>query len=457
MRRRICIIGLDCLSPELVFGELGPELPHLAALAGEGLSGRLESSIPPITVPAWASLFTGLDPGSLGCYGFRDRADRSYTARRLASSLSFAAPPLWSYVGRVGGLSRLITLPQTYPPKTLAGFLVSDAPAASSGPRTYPPELEAEVLALAGGDLTDVTDHRRQSLEALRDAVHGATRRRFRLARAWVQERDWTLLALVDMGPDRMHHAFWRYRALDHPAHVPGHPWARAIADYYRALDAEVGALVELCAPEDIVLVVSDHGAQSLKGGIAVNQWLLEHGYLVLSPIPTCPTAVEHCAVDWRRTRAWADGGHVARVYLNVAGREPEGCVAPVDLEPLAQTLAAELEDLPGPHGERLASRAFRPREVYRQTRGVPPELIVYFDDLAYRAVGSVGHPGVYLRGNDTGRDDANHARHGLVILRDGRGARPAPSDASLYDVAPTLLERLGLAIPAQMRGRVLA
>ena len=75
-RRRACIIGLDCLTPQLLFDSFLDALPHFSALIGESLYGRLESCMPPITIPAWVCMATGVDPGVLGLYGFRGRADQ---------------------------------------------------------------------------------------------------------------------------------------------------------------------------------------------------------------------------------------------------------------------------------------------------------------------------------------------------------------------------------------------
>ena len=133
-------------------------------------------------------------------------------------------------------------------------------------------------------------------------------------------------------------------------------------------------------------------------------------------------------------------------------GREPEGIVAAKSTADLASELTEALKNLRGPSGEILNTHVYQPQQIYREVRGISPDLIVHFDDLAYRAIGSIGHPTLYLAGNDQGRDHANHAQHGVVILRDGRG----PHDASLYDIAPTLLDRLGLPIPVMMRGRSL-
>ncbi|MGH2626611.1 MAG: alkaline phosphatase family protein, partial [Anaerolineales bacterium] len=82
-----------------------------------------------------------------------------------------------------------------------------------------------------------------------------------------------------------------------------------------------------------------------------------------------------------------------------------------------------------------------------RQVRGIPPDLIVYFGDLYWRAVGSVGFEGVHTFENDTGPDDANHAQFGMFICSDPR--RPGVGrveGARITDIGPTVLHQLGLA-----------
>jgi len=206
-----------------------------------------------------------------------------------------------------------------------------------------------------------------------------------------------------------------------------------------------------------VVLVVSDHGAKRLEGGIRINEWLRREGLLRLRSEPTGRSSLAEAGVDWARTTAWGDGGYYGRVFLNVRGREPQGTVEPADYERVRTELAERLTALPGPDGGTLGTRVFRPEEVYEEVNGVPPDLIVYFGDLAWRSVGTVGgEEGIHTFENDTGPDDANHAQDGLLIMA-GPGIEPGPVEGMrLLDVAPTVLELLGIPVPDAMRGRSL-
>jgi predicted AlkP superfamily phosphohydrolase/phosphomutase len=98
------------------------------------------------------------------------------------------------------------------------------------------------------------------------------------------------------------------------------------------------------------------------------------------------------------------------------------------------------------------------PQRLYRAVRGVAPDLIVYFGDLAWRAVGTVGGDGIFTQENDTGPDDANHAQHGLFIWHDPQrpGGGRRLDNVQIYDILPTLLRRFNMPVPAGLRGTML-
>jgi predicted AlkP superfamily phosphohydrolase/phosphomutase len=89
---------------------------------------------------------------------------------------------------------------------------------------------------------------------------------RFTLAEKLIAQDDPDFLMLVDMGVDRIHHAFWKPMDPRHPQYEPDSPFATAIHDYYVHVDQRVGELLHRCDDDTAVLVVSDHGAQPLDG-----------------------------------------------------------------------------------------------------------------------------------------------------------------------------------------------
>jgi predicted AlkP superfamily phosphohydrolase/phosphomutase len=453
---KVMIIGLDCAEPSLVLDAWHDELPTLAGLMERGVSGRLTSVIPPITVPAWSCMMASRTPGDLGVYGFRNRADHSYDGLYIANGSAIREPRLWDYLTRSGKRSIVIGVPGTYPPRPLNGVLVSCFLTPSTAVQyTYPSLLRREVGQVVGEYLFDCPNFRTEDKADLLRQVYEMTNKRFALAEHLLATKPWDFFAMVEMGTDRMHHGFWKYMDPEHRKHQPDSPYAQAILDYYRHVDGLVAGLLEHADDDTVVLVVSDHGAKRLDGGIRVNEWLRREGLLETLREPIETSSLEEVGIDWSRTVAWGDGGYYARIFMNVQGREPEGTVAPDDYERVRDDLARRIEAIPDDAGRPLATRAYRPQDVYENINGVAPDLIVHFGDLLWRSVGTIGgDEGIHTFENDTGPDDANHAQDGLLIMA-GPGIAPGTRDGMhLLDVAPTVLGLFGLSVPPAMRGR---
>jgi predicted AlkP superfamily phosphohydrolase/phosphomutase len=366
-------------------------------------------------------------------------------------------PRLWDIVGTAGWKVAVVGVPGTFPPRPVNGALVGCfLTPTTEVTYTHPPELGASIRAWVGDYLLDVPEFRSEDKARILQAIYTLCDQRFAVATHLLEEQP-DLLMLVDMGVDRIHHAFWKQMDPRHPQFVPDAPFASAIRDYYRHVDKQIGALLEHC-PDAAVLVVSDHGARPLMGGVCLNEWLIREGYLVLKETPGSPVPLEKAQVDWSRTRAWGSGGYYGRVFLNVAGREEQGVIPLADYEQARAELGRKIEAMRGPDGELLGNRAYTPQELYRSVRGVAPDLVVYFADLAWRAVGVVGGDELFVSENDTGPDDANHAQQGLFIWRDAQhpGNGRLVEGAQIYDVLPTLLARFGIAAPPGLRGRTL-
>jgi predicted AlkP superfamily phosphohydrolase/phosphomutase len=453
----IAVIGLDCATPSLLFDRYADDMPTLSALVGRGLGGPLRSTVPPITVPAWSCMMSGRTPGELGIYGFRNRQDHSYDGLVTASSKSVRAPRLWDLAGLAGQRSIVIAVPGTFPPSAIRGEMVSCflTPSVDSG-FTHPPELRNEVQRVTGGYTLDVFNFRTEDKGRVAQDIFDMSEQRFRLARHFATTRAWDFLMFVDISPDRLHHAFWRFCDPGHPRHEPGNRYGSVFRDYYRSLDSHLADFLEVLPDDAVVLVVSDHGGQPMVGGFCFNEWLVSRNMLVLAEEPDRPTSIHEAKVDWSRTVAWGDGGYYGRLFLNVEGREPTGTVSVGEYETVRQQLIDELEALQDHRGLPMGTRAFRPEAVYPEVRGVAPDLIVYFGDLRWRSVGRLGlGRGLYTFENDTGPDDANHAEDGIFVLVGDQVRSGWREDLSLYDVAPTLQELMHIPRPDGQQGRV--
>ncbi len=457
--RKTLIIGLDCATPQFVLDEWGDSLPTTRHLMSNGLYGRLKSTIPPITCPAWMCMATSKDPGQLGLYGFRNRKDYSYTGLTIANSTAVREPTLWDVLGRQGLKSALIGIPMTYPPRPLNGWMVTSFLTPSMDSQfTYPGTLKGELLRVAPDYQIDVRDFRTEDKDWLLKQIYDMTEQRFRFVAHMLKTKDWDFFEFVEMGIDRLYHGFWRYCAKDHRLYEPGNKYENAMWEYHRYVDEQMGKLLEIVPDDTLILVASDHGAKTMVGGICVNDWFVEQGYLKLKSTPDKPGRLEMDNIDWQHTVAWGEGGYYGRVMLNVQGREPEGIIPPGDYDKVRTEIGQALESLGDDRGQPIGTRALRPEDVYRAVNNIPPDLIVYFGNLDWRSAGTVGNRSAHIFENDTGPDDANHAEEGLFILYDPTSLdRGEVQGAELYDVPPTILQRMGLPVPEDMIGKPIA
>ena len=455
MRKRVLIIGWDCAAPELVFEAFKDDMPYTRRLMEEGIYGELESTIPPITVPAWMCMMTSRDPGELGIYGFRNRKDYSYDALSIANAHAIKVPTLWDLLGQAGKKSVVLGVPLTYPAKPFPGWMVTSFLTPNLNSQwTFPRRLTREIAQVASDYMIDIPNFRTDRRAELEQQLLKMTAERFKLTRYLLETKDWDLFTMVEMGSDRLHHAFWRFWDKTHPKYEPDSPFSETMRNYYRALDAELGETLACVDEDTTVMIVSDHGAKRMDGGICVNEWLRQHGYLTLKTEPQGITRWTADLVDWEKTKVWGEGGYYGRIFINVEGREPHGTISAGDYENVRDELKARLEAIVDEKGHNIGTRVFKPEEVYRDCRNIAPDLIVYFGNLFWRSVGSVGYNSIYTYENDTGPDDCNHAEMGMFIIKNGEQAQGAVSSKSLYDIAPTVLNEFGIDIPEAMQGQ---
>jgi predicted AlkP superfamily phosphohydrolase/phosphomutase len=180
-----------------------------------------------------------------------------------------------------------------------------------------------------------------------------------------------------------------------------------------------------------------------MKGAFVVNQWLEEKGYLRLKRKPEKKGEdLRPENIDWDHTKIWAWGGYYSRFFINVKGREPRGIIEPEKVPDLIAEIKDELGKLRGPSGEVWVNKAYTPKELYPVVKGDPPDLMVYFDDLSWRAAGTLGWNTLYLEENDKGPDDAVHDWYGVFTIYDPEETISS-GDKGLIDIVNVRSEML--------------
>ena len=133
--------------------------------------------------------------------------------------------------------------------------------------------------------------------------------------------------------------------------------------------------------------------------------------------------------------------------------------VPQADYERVREEIRSKLEKMVDHQGRLMHNICYKPEEIYKEVRNIGSDLMIYFGNLHWRSVGSLGHPSIYTFENDTGPDDANHAQDGLIIYYDPKKALGGKqlSGLQLMDIAPTILNLMELPVPADMQGKIIS
>ncbi len=487
--RRFLVLGLDggtfdLLDPLMEAGEL----PFLRSLVHRGVRAPLRSVYPAKTIPAWYSFATGKDPGELGIYGFTE-PDGGPGRSKLVQSFR-PAEAVWDRLSRWGAKVGVLNFPlrSAYP---LHGFIVpgmfrDNAPTFPTGLRA---EIEDSIGGVYPGELPPYRDHARSGWIA---TATDSVLQRGRAASVLAERHRPDFLFALFRETDRVEHQHWS--ELSRPvAEIP-----RDLLDFWRAVDgacAEVDRAFRAGGGATVTLVISDHGHGPIRSELFTNRWLVEQKFLVFREnaelarrrlLSRLLLLAERAGVGRRVTRRLADFVRVGRraaiaeflkggtSFEDVADKidwertvafsypVPEGIYLNPNNPHLTPAVRAEtvreirrrLEAVPDAHIE-----VFGPADLYRAGDGRrSPSLFIRVDNMRTEPRMDFSYPAPFIRdrpgffyGSGTHRMDG-------ILIGAGDGIRPQTrtTPASLLDLAPTILEGMGLSPPPDLAGRSL-
>ena len=241
MKRKILVLGLDSAPPKILYENYGVKLEALRKIIDESSRYILRSCHPPITIPAWITMFTGKNPGELGIYGFRHRKPGDVRESYIVNSSYIKVPTLWDVLGKKGFRVGVIGVPPTYPPKPIRGFLITDFTTPGADKQyTFPPWLKREIESRFGSYIFDIVYRSHEKNKVAKELID-MTKQHLEVVKYLIKAKTWDALIYVEVGLDRAHHAFWKYFDREHPRFEEHPVYSRIIPEYNTIASSTLG------------------------------------------------------------------------------------------------------------------------------------------------------------------------------------------------------------------------
>jgi len=376
----------------------------------------------------------------------------------------------------LSGISRFYVL-ETYPEVRLYLEPISMDPRNPATPISSPPDFSADLAKRIGlfktlgwysetWGLNEEKIDEKVFLEDLfrnMDAVEAALMDQLRNRKA-------ALTVAVFLSTDHASHTFFRFLDPEHPRYdaalVP--QFGDAILRTYKRMDSVVGKVLDFLGDRGILIVVSDHGFHTWRREFNTNTWLARNGFMTMKTTDSDGTVKRmddmfsggsfFPNVDWSRTKAYSLG--LGGIFINVKGREGHGAVEPgKEYQAVRDEIMAKIREYRDPDtGAPVIQGAYRREDIFRgpKLEEAPDVQLSFYD--GYRtswqtALGAVPESIVVANlkkwSGDHCASDKSDTQGILLSNRRVKG-----SNHALVDIAPTVIQLLGLPVPPEIDGK---
>ena len=488
------VIGLDGMSMPLLELLIRRNLfKEVGKLISSGFLCPLSSTMPPVTGPAWATFATGVNPGKHGVLDFVLPGDTLSTLRPV-SSQNIRTKTFYEYLEDQERQAILVNLPLSWPPLTTFPTLTSFMTRSEN--TVYPPGLVNEIPILRQYRIAPTVrrPNRGEPTKAYIECVRELERIKFQCATQLLGQKAWDFFFVLFGATDWVSHLAYDQLIA---GNIP-----EEIARLYSDLDSYILGLRQSAPDDTNIIIMSDHGFRVTRVQFTINAWLAQEGYLVkqvrgeesrqkhalaagdpanavnlthlarLANIPVVKSLAVRgyqllrqiirrfgrdfhfdVSFDPQRTLAACVSHESDAIYINRANRYQDGTVDAERYEALRSELIAKLSQITDPQtGERVFKRVRRSEEVYDgEALSCAPDIVFELNDNYKLGLS-------YVRPNLFDRTIVNDHSSVGILAGFGPVFRPDAqcTNASLMDLAPTILHCMDLPVPDSYDGMVL-
>ncbi len=465
--KKVVVVGIDGGS----WNVLKPmcdrnELKGLRKIMEDGSWGFLESTLPPLTAPAWVSFYTGKNPGKHGIFDF---VKLESGKMKLNRSRDVKGKAIYELLSDYGIRSVIIALPLSFPPKIdFNGIMVSDF--------LYP---QKEVYPKGSVDLSNYlvsSDPSKIGEELIKDVIE-TTRSQVELGKRLFSEEDWQFFFILFRETDTILHNFWE-EVSSGRSHL---------LEVFKLVDEFLEWIIERIEDDMTIFVISDHGFSDYEYLVRINKIFHDSGLLepkivrkeeasllethVKSAFGTKKGRIRIPKIFYRMLMYPKVSTIVKKIYKLVFKGKEVSYLIRVDYEkskayvltPLSSTiylkedgdydrtfhevlkLLSSLEY----QGKKVVKKVFTKNDVYNGDRlSEAPDFVVVTN-------GFILDSGITGETFERFSQGGYHSLQGIFAAY-GKNIRRGKVDAKIYDLLPTILHALDLPIPEDVDGRVL-
>lgn len=495
-RDKVIVIGVDGATFDVIEPMVKKgELPNFERIMKNGCWGRLESTIPPLTVPAWPSFSTGGNPARHGLYEFMKRR-RGEDYYGVVDASYMKGKTLWSVLSRHNKRCIILNVPFTYPPEKINGILISGSGTPDvQTDYTHPKELRD---ALNSDDYKPfITLKKNEEPEKWIETIYDVENKMKATATDFMKNEEWDFFMMVFMGVDKLGHRFWGHMDREHVRYNEelAKKYGSVIPDYYKYVDSFIGEILKNYK-DSTIFIMSDHGMGRFKYRFRINNYLRENDLLeikkgrerisigsilrkmgitgdrldkffqklrlkkVIRLIPEKHRrkipydegiSVREGDLDWSKTKVFSPA--FCQVYINVKGRDVGGIVEEEDYDALRKRIYNQLKNLRY-NKKAVIDRIHFKEEIYDGEFIVEAPDIVFTTTDEFESVDTITHGDIFEPLNEP----FGHHRLEGIFLSHGDDIKNGYNiaGAKIYDIAPTLLHLMNIPIPKHMDGKVL-
>lgn len=496
---KVVLIGLDGGTLELISPWIKQgKLPAFQKMMNHGIYGKLRSTTPYYSAPAWVSMVTGVQPGKHGIYDFF-RTDTS--TKNIVNSRYRKAPAIWKMLTDEGKRSIIVNVPGTFPPEKINGVMITGllTPSPSSN-FTYPKELKKALVPGKLGSyvleqvaVDDIPKNltARYAPERLANQINEMTQSHGKVTMNLMNMDDWDFTMVVFRGTDDAQHLLWNRKDL--------------ILSCYQKADEYIGKMMKNY-PEATFILVSDHGFGKPKKYFYVNNALYNAGYLQTTSNPSQDlntlfallfdrfsriifhlvplqklvrstigrklilSGSSQSSIDYSKTKAMYHSVCSRGIRINLKGKYPQGIVDPKDYDSVRNDLINFLKNVKDPEtGKHIVKKVYTKEEIYGQNAVNDPLDIIFDLKEEYGAqellqppeglkeifkssknkLSTISKPGFYDWMGD-------HRPYGILFMHGNNIQEHKQVNASIVDIVPTILAMMNTPLSPNFDGNVL-